>query len=225
MRDRLHIFPFAGAGLLLALSMPALAQHCAAQHMQPPATGPGGAIPMPEDRADDSYAIYALLMPGQPFAGLPAEQNRRWAIAQITVNEQDRNPAIPPQGQLKPPPENPRGFTDAVGDYEANKNARVRLEQNGLHINHAFSLLSPSEVDSLRDARSGAQSTSQAQTQWAGVPGVTYFSEVYFNKDHTSALVYMNDWCAHLCAAGTWVYLEKHRGQWVRRSGIVTGGA
>jgi hypothetical protein len=221
MRNRLNSFPFAGAGFLLALWMPMVAQH----EPRSAAASPGDPIPMPDDRAVDSYAIYALLMPGQPFATLPPEQNARWAIAAITVNESDRNPAIPPQGQLKPPPENPRGFNDALGDYEANKNVRVQLSRDALHVSHAFTLLSPGAVAALREARGGPQVTSQAQSEWAGYPGVTYFSEVYFDKDHTSALVYMDDWCAHLCAAGTWIYLEKQGGQWVRRSGIVSGGA
>jgi hypothetical protein len=220
MRSRLNSFPIAGAGFLLALWMP-----MAAQHGPRSVAAPGDPIPMPDDRAEDSYAIYALLMPGQPFATLPPDQNARWAIAAVTVNESDRNPAIPPQGQLKPPPDNPRGFNDAVGDYEANKNVRVQLSRDALHVSHAFTLLSPGAVAALREARGGPQVTSQAQSEWAGYPGVTYFSEVYFNKDHTSALVYMDDWCAHLCAAGTWIYLEKHGGQWVRRSGIVGGGA
>jgi hypothetical protein len=226
MRNRLHSLPLVGAALLLAFWMLTMAQRSTprVQRTSAPAQS-GTAIPMPEDRAYDSYAIYAMLMPGQPFDRLPAEENQHWAIAQITVSEQDRNPAIPPLGQLKPPPDNPRGFNDAVGDYEMNRNVRVRLERSGLRLGHDFSLLSPSDVDALREARSGAQVSSQAQGQWAGYPGVTYFSEVYFNRQHTAALVYMDDWCAHLCAAGTWIYLEKHGGHWVRRSGIVTGGA
>jgi hypothetical protein len=221
MRNRMHSLTFAGAGLALALGTLTMAQ----DGPYAAAPGAGGPIPMPADRADDSYAIYALLTPGQPFASLAPEQQQRWAIAAVTVNESDRNPAIPPQGQLKPPPENPHGFDEAVGDYETNKNVRVQLEKGGLHLAHDFSLLSPAEVDALRGERSGAQVTSQAQSQWSGYPGVTYFSEVYFDKEHRSALVYMDDWCANLCAAGTWVYLEKHSGHWVRRSGIVTGGA
>jgi hypothetical protein len=211
MRHRLHSLPFIGTGLVLALWMLMMAQHSASQQASPP-TPPGTPIPMPVDRAGDSYAIYAQLMPGEPFDRMPSEQNQRWAIAEITVNENDRNPAIPPQGQLKPPPDNPRGFNDAVGDYETNKYVRVQLEKNALHMAHAFALLSPDDVDELRGARSSGA-------------GVTFFSEVYFNPKHTSALVYMNDWCADLCAAGTWIYLEKRGGHWVRRSGIVTGGA
>jgi hypothetical protein len=225
MRDRLLSLPFVGAGLLLALWMLMMAQQRNPAQLAAAKSAPGAPMPMPADRAGDSYAIYALLMPGQPFDHLPPEENQRWAIADVTVNENDRNPAVPPQGQLKPPPDNPRGFSGAVGDYEANKYVRVQLARNALHIAHDFALLSPGDVNALRGARSGAQVTSQAQSQWAGYPGVTYFSEVYFNPDHTSALVYMNDWCAHLCAAGTWVYLEKRGGHWVKRSGIVTGGA
>lgn len=162
---------------------------------------------MPADRADDSYAIYSLLTPGKTLASLPAAQGAPWAIASVTVNETDRNPQVPPQGQLKPPPDNPRGFTEAVGDYERNKFARIQLEKDGFHLDHAFALLDP----------------ETART--AGYPGVTYFSEVYFDRRHRAALVYRYEWCAELCAAGSWIYLEKHGGAWEQRSGIVVPGA
>lgn len=186
--------------------------------------GPEGAIPMPADRADDSYAIYSALMPGEEFARMAPEQNMHWAIAEITINEQDRNPAVAPQTQLKAPPENPRGFHEAVEDYEVNKDVRIELTKPPFHLDHNFSLLSPQDVAALRGAKSAAQISSQAEAEWAGYPGITYFSEVYFDSRHRAALVYMNDWCAHLCATGTWVYLEKRGGQWVRRSGIVVPG-
>lgn len=179
---------------------------------------------MPTDRADDSYAIYSLLMPGDVFGRMAPKQNARWAIAEITVNEQDRNPAIPPQAQLKPPPENPRPFQEAVEDYRANRNVRVQLTKRPFHLDHDFSLLAPQQVADLRAARSGPQVSSEAQAQWRGYPGITFFSEVYFDTKHRAALVYMNDWCAHLCAAGSWIYLEKQGGHWVRRSGVVVPG-
>jgi hypothetical protein len=191
----------------------------------PVPTGPEGAIPMPADRADDSYAIYSQLMPGDEFARMAPELNAHWAISEITINENDRNPAIAPQTQLKPPPENPRGFEEAVGDYEANKNLRIELTKPPFHLDHDYSLLSPQQVAALRAAKSAPQVTSQAQAQWGGYPGVTFFSEVYFDAKHRAALVYMNDWCAQLCSAGTWIYMEKHGDNWVRRSGVVVPGA
>lgn len=184
-----------------------------------------GAIPMPADRSDDSYAIYSNLMPGETFASMAPEQTSQWAIGAITVNANDQNPAVPPQGQLKPPPDNPNGFQEAVRDYETNKNVRVQLTKDAFQLSHAFALLRPDEVAAFRASKTAAQVSSETQAQWSGTAGVTFFSEVYFDSKHQAALVYMNDWCAHLCSAGSWVYLEKHGSRWVRRSGIVVPGA
>ena len=49
---------------------------------------------MPADRAEDSYSIYSLLMPGETLSSLPAEQGATWAIADVTVNDADRSPAF-----------------------------------------------------------------------------------------------------------------------------------
>jgi hypothetical protein len=183
------------------------------------------AIPMPADRAQDSYLIYSMLLPGEPFRQMAPEQTQRWAIAEITVNYDDMNPRIDPRGQLKAPPNNARVFREAVHDYELNKYIHVQLTADPIRVNHPFTLLHPPEVDELRQAKSSTTADSAIQTRWAAYPGITFFSEVYFDAKHTAALVYMNNWCASLCAEGTWVYLEKQNGSWVRRSGIVVPGA
>lgn len=105
------------AAPLFLAGMFALGQQPASPAEVSRAIGPKGAIAMPADRADDSYAIYSMLMPGSTLAPMNAEQDT-WAVAEETVNDTDRNPAIPPQGQLKPPPDNPTGFAEAVGEYE-----------------------------------------------------------------------------------------------------------
>jgi len=181
--------------------------------------------PIPAKRAADSYAIYSLLMPGQPFSSTSPLQTTRWAIAESTVNLSDMNPAVPPDGQLTPPPDNPEGFKEALEDYESRKYERFRLESKRFQLSHSFSLLDDEQVSELRQARSSTTASSELKSQYAGYPGVTFFSAVYYNHSRTAALVFMNNWCANLCAAGQWVYLEKKGGQWVRRSGISHGGA
>lgn len=223
---RMDDLPVFRAGSILVLTLPLLMG--AAPQMTPtprpiPPVAAGVAIPMPPDRAEDSYAIYSLLMPGEEFTRMAPEQTAQWAISEITVNANDRNPAIPPQGQLKPPPDNPRGFEEALQDYETNQYVRVQLTREPFRLAHPFTLVAPGDVSALRAAKS-APATGEMQSRWAGYPGVTFFSEVYFDTRHQAALVYMNDWCAHLCASGSWFYLEKHGGQWVRRSGIVVPG-
>lgn len=193
----------------------------------PPAT-PGpyaekSASPIPDERAADSYAIYSMLAPGPELERITSGQT--WAIADTTVNTDDRNPAVPPQGQLKPPPNMEKPFKEAVEDFETNQQLRLHLSRKGFHIDHAFTLLTPDQVQQLRDAKSSVSVSSSTQTEWSAYPGITFFSEVYFDSKHTVALVYRSEWCAHLCSAGSWIYLEKQGNRWVQQSGIVVPGA
>ena len=179
------------------------------------------ALPMPPDRAADSYAIYSLLMPGDTFSRMAPEQNQRWAIAETTVSISDMNPAIPPEGQLRAPREHPKGFHEAVRDYEARKYERIQLTDQ-FDLAKPHTLMTADEVAEFRHARTAVDASSALRAKYAGIPGINFFSQVFFNSGHTAALVFMNNWCGHLCASGQWVYLEKHDGKWVRRSGITS---
>lgn len=171
------------------------------------------------DRAADSYAIYSLLMPGVPFDSMSSEQASRFAIAATSVNIDDMNPAIPPDGQLQPPPNNEKAFSEALQDFHTRRYERVQLEHQ-LNIDRPYALLTADDLAEFRSTLAGIDPGSQLQDKWAGYPGITYFSEVYFNTTRTAALVYMNNFCANLCANGQWIYLEKNGDQWVRRSGL-----
>jgi hypothetical protein len=185
---------------------------------------------MPADRADDSYAIYSMLMPGREFASMAPEQTSQWAIA--SHHHQRRGPQ-PCYSSTRPVAGSPlktwSGFQEAVLDYIAtNRYVRIALTKDPFRLNHPFSLLRPDEVACIAFAsRTAAQVSSEAQSQWSGFPGHHVFQRSLFRQQDTSAaLVFMNDWCARLCSSGSWIYLEKRGGQWVRRSGItVTGGA
>lgn len=159
--------------------------------------------------AADSYAIYSLLLPGGALDMISPTKARNWAVADTTVNITDMNPAVPPGGQLKAPPENKQSFEQALRDFEIRQYERFRLKAKGFRGN-APDLINQQQVQQIRNSGHG---------------GIVFFSAVYFNHNNTAALVFVNTWCAHLCSAGQWVYLEKRSGQWVRRSGITVPGA
>lgn len=199
---------------LLVLALIALIP-AARNQGRPASRGPQAsqtAQPIPADRAADSYAIYSLLTPGSSSDTISPRQIHNWVIANTTVSITDMDPAVPPNGQLKAPPDNGRAFNEAVRDFNVHRNERFLLDANNFHPHNAFSLLDQHQIRNLR--QSGSTDT-----------GIAFFSAVYFNENQTAALVYVNDWCANLCSAGQWVYLEKQSGQWVRRSGILSGGA
>jgi hypothetical protein len=169
------------------------------------------------DRMPDSYLIYAMLMPGQLFEDMGSGQSQAWAIGGTTVNEDDMDPKLAPDATLQPPDDNPRGFKEAVSDYNQRKKERLVLTRR-LNLSRPYVLLAPGDVEEFKASRS-VNSTSQLQAKYSAYVGVTFFSEVYFNTAQTSALVYILDWCGNLCSQAEWIYLEKRDGVWVRRSG------
>ena len=84
--------------------------------------------PIPANRAGDSYAIYSLLLPGAPLSTITPEPNQSWSMADTTVNITDMNPAVPPNGELKAPPENVRAFSQVVHDFNTRQYQRFRLD-------------------------------------------------------------------------------------------------
>lgn len=169
-------------------------------------------------RQQDVYAIYSLLMPGAVLANLGSSQNQRWAIADTTVNYQDINPALEPEAALKAPDDHQRRFHDAVVDYQQRKGERQPII-HALHVDRPYTLLTPSDVDEFRAARTAAAPDNGGSQKYSGYPGINYFSDVYFNPQRDAALVYQLGWCGSFCSQGEWVYLEKQNGRWVRRSG------
>jgi hypothetical protein len=206
-----------------------LAAGSRAQMQSAPAQSPAGQSsdaprpdtprPMAQNRATDAYAIYSMLLPGEPFSTMSADQAQHWGIADTTVNFEDINPAIPPDIELKPPQGNEKPFLEAVHDFMSRRYERITLTR-AFHVDHDYKLLTPADLGELRDALAGPDPGSAIKDKWAGFPGITYFSAVYFNPSQTAALVYMSNFCTNLCANGQWVYLEKQDKQWVRRSGL-----
>jgi hypothetical protein len=179
-------------------------------------TKPAGTAIAP-DRLPDSYLIYAMLMPGQLFEDMGSGQSQAWAISGTTINEDDMDPKLAPEATLQPPDDNPRGFKEAVTDYNQRKKERLVLTRR-LKLSQPYVLLTPNDVAQFKESRS-VNSDSELQSKYGDYVGVTFFSEVYFNTAQTSALVYILDWCGNLCSQAEWIYLEKRDGVWVRRSG------
>lgn len=198
---------------LLTIALLLVAAHLGAQQKQ--------VVPLPDDRGMDSYAIYSLLLNEQPFDALPPDQTARLAIAGTTVSIREMNPAVAPDSALQPPGDNANAFQEAVRDFRSRRFERVQLARR-FALGQDYALLSDAQVADFRNARSGTSPGSDLQEQYAGYPGITFFTQVYFDARRTAALVYRNNWCASPCSNGQWFYLEKHGNTWVRRSGSET---
>src|SRR3984957_17421451 len=113
------------------------------------------------DRLPDTYAIYSMIMPGQVFKDMDSGQNPAWAISATTVNEDDMDPNLAPEATLQPPTDNPRGFQEAVSDYNQRKKERMVLKPPPrLNLLRPYVLLAPADVARFKAARTSPGSSS-----------------------------------------------------------------
>jgi hypothetical protein len=200
-----------GTGLVLLGAMVASAQTAHAPKEAP-------AIPMPADRAADSYQIYSLLMPGYEFQDSKASE---WAIAD-TTRVMDQLGLMTPDKNIHAPKGQEQVFHELLDDFTAHQHERLHLTGDGFHLSKLVVLLNWEETQLYGSNILGlfvlGQKTSPEEETMrrkvAGAPGLNSFSEVYFSRDHTIAMVFTSQQCGPTCGASYWVVLERKDGQW-----------
>ncbi len=196
----------------------------AAAMAQNPAAAAPPTIPMPTDRAADSYTIYVSLIPLGETAN-PDWPHDYWLVQDATVavvpadqpcraeptteNQFDMNPHI----GVHPPKDRQKDFAEILEDFDAHCHDRVALSATAWQTTAPVRLLTPAEQQEFRESRG---TKSEAEQKYKGAPALYGFSEVYFNLHHTVALVYATHWCGGLCGQGFWVALALKDGQWKR---------
>lgn len=169
--------------------------------------------PMSPDRSDDAYAIYSYIVEGHFPIDLMANRPQ-WLIADTTVIATEE--WKPPREAIFPPLAQEQAFPAVLADYDQHKYERVRLERE-FHLDITpYRLLSRAEVaeyQRLKEAADARQDNSMP-LKYQGASGVIFFSNVYFNFDHTLALVYVAHWCGKTCGEMSWIVLAKINGGW-----------
>lgn len=177
-------------------------------------------VPMSPNRADDSYAIYSLLMPGSYLLNLGSDHNQSWLVADSTITRGQTGDRVPSARRcIQPPTDRTDDFKAVLEDFDKHKSESIRIERN-LQIQIPYQLLNDQQRQAFADSRTANAPAPDPATaeQFRGTPGITYFSQVYFNLGNTLALVYMQEYCGPRCGAGQWIVLEKVSGGWVRRN-------
>jgi len=185
-------------------------------------------VPMPQDRAADSYRIYSVLMP----VGQLAEPNwprDLWLLSDTTValvspdqsclpQEGDGND-MNPHLAIDPPADRRQDFAELLADFDNRCHERLHLTPESFTLVVPLRLLNQDEQDEFIRSRFDPNAGLDGDIMTAhykGAPGLSRFSEIYFNSHHTLAMVFANDWCGGLCAQSYWQVLEFQDGAWKR---------
>jgi hypothetical protein len=193
-------------------------------------------VPMPQDRAQDSYNIYSVLLPVGELAD-PGWPRNLWLLSDTTVAlvPPDKpclaggadGSIMNPHVAVEPPPDRLQDFAELLDDFDRRCHERIHLTSEFFNLVVPLRLLSQAEQDKFIrtrfDPTAGADA-DQLTAQYKGAPGLSRFSQVYFNAHHTVAMVYANGWCGGLCEQSYWQVLAVEDGSWKRlgwRSAVV----
>jgi hypothetical protein len=185
---------------------------------------------MPQDRADDSYRIYTMLMPVGEL-GRPGWPRDLWLLSDTTLSlvAPDRNcmpqaangseDPMNPHFAVHPPADRVPDFNELLEDFDKRCHERIMLAQDSFPNTMPLRLLTEDEQDefvSTRWDQNAGEYGDQIAAKYKGAPGISSFSQVYFNSHHTLAMVYATGWCGGLCVQSFWDVLEFKDGQWRR---------
>lgn len=184
--------------------------------------------PMPPDRAAASYAIYSSLMPIGETAG-KGWPHDFWIVRDATVTVvQPGQPCRPPPSDahnafqnlmnphlaVHPPADRRKDFAEILEDFDAHCHDILALDQDLFQTTTPVHLLTSVEQEWYRESRSSRTPQPDLAGKFAGAPALYGFSEVWFNQNHTVALVYATLWCGGLCGQQLWFAFALENGQW-----------
>jgi hypothetical protein len=209
------------------------------QQQLPVPLPPPRVIPMPEDRASDSYTLYEELIPvGE--SGAPGWPHDLWLVADTTRSmvaadqpcwqaPTDGKPrgftgTMNPHEAVHPTEDRAQDFAEILEDFDRHCHDRVQLDAASWHLPVPVHILNEAEQKEFFSTRfrarpkDGQPSENDARiaAKYKGAPGLFSFSEVFFNTHHTVALVYADLWCGGLCGNRFWSAFSLVNGEWKR---------
>jgi hypothetical protein len=226
--------------LIFSLVVPCLLSATLLPAQQPSSkpAEPLPAIPMPPDRADDSYRLYGMLLPlaetTQLTQGIYLVQDTSVALAPT-----DRPCWQPPAGgaapsadsslnphvAIHPPPENHQDLVEILDDFDQHCHDRLTLDPDPdlWKLAVPIHLLNPTEQAEFRATHGRVDST--VAEKYKGATALYAFSEVYFNSHHSVAIVYVTHWHGDPFGVGSWaVFTLDNSNVWKRQGNWSDGG-
>lgn len=188
----------------------------------PPQSQP---IPLPQERAADSYEIYSQLLPGGQIEWGNASRSF-WLVEDTTKGQPLETPCpnaseMNPHEAIQAPEERQTDLAEALADFDAHCHDRYRLNASQFHLKLPVHLLDEearkrytSKVSGYMPPQNDIMRAPPTPDEFKGAAGMHSFTAVYFNRAHTLAITQIGMYCGSLCGNWSWVVLERKNGQW-----------
>ncbi|MGA7245938.1 MAG: hypothetical protein WBX19_22330 [Terracidiphilus sp.] len=168
-------------------------------------------MPMPSDRAEDSYAIYSQLLKRGPIEWRDVER-QQWLIEDTTnavrldVDCGAENTEMSPRGAVKAPEDRQAEWNEVLADYDQHCHDVIELDRDSFRTELPVRLLNAEDRRRFNPQRPSAE--------FANGAGLHQFTQIFFNASHTLAAVREGMWCGPRCGNWMWVVLERRQGRW-----------
>ncbi len=190
------------------LTAPLLAQGGGAPRYAPPQ-------PMPPSRAEDSYAIYSMLLRSGPIEWRDAKRTQ-WLIEDTTTAMPLDSACRPTSGKnlmnphngVIPPVDRQAEWNELLADFDRHCHDVIQLDRDSFRTRLPVRLLNAEERRIFRT------NVLSPPAEFADGAGLHSFTEVFFNASHSLALVEEGMWCGDLCGNWSWVVLERKGSRW-----------
>jgi hypothetical protein len=113
--------------------------------------------------------------------------------------------------RIHPPEDSRSDFAEILEDFDRHCHDRLSLDADAWKPPVPVHLLNTKEQDEFRKSR---MERSAAAQKYKGAAALYGFSEVYFNRNHTVAMVYATHWCGNLCGQGFWLAFALEKDEW-----------
>ncbi len=115
---------------------------------------------------------------------------------------------IEPHTAVQAPPDRQSEWNEVLADYDQHCHDVIQLDLHSFKTDLPIRLLNAGEKQEYR------KNPRTPSAEFADGAGLHRFTEVFFNRNHTLALLEQGMWCGGLCGNWAWVVLEKRDGQW-----------
>ena len=168
-----------------------------------------------------SCAASPLLIPQSLDTDLQAIYS--WFLTHSTDGDKlhlvapETQPVSYPERCLEIPPAHAADFREIRADFDRRKNT-TRLIPNPLSTSARYVILDPHVANEVIMTAPRLSQSPIIRDRYLGADYLLIFSDVYFNRQRTVALVWVDRWCGGLCGESAWVAFEKgNDGVWQRR--------
>lgn len=163
-------------------------------------------------------AIYSWLITHSPG------QDQLYLIAPETYQND-----YPSEGCLHVPPDHAADFRQIRADFDRSKNAfrvapgtvlyfTTRTVPTFFSTTKPYVILDPNVAKEIMLHSARLSDSAIVRERYPGAEHLLIFSDVFFNRKRTVALVNIDSWCGGLCGVSRWIAFEKGKdGVWQMR--------